>query len=324
MKRRLWGASGQRCKGLVGVVRLVILGVCVLGLAAHIPAAAGAETVFFDDFESGSPSSAWSQNDVGSNIGYLWSVLPQGPNVPVASGNYALGLVQQPYIGEVQWVDAVCGPFNLKGAPSPRLEFDVYCNMPNPSMKLTLHVMTDRRGTITISRIGPFYGATKQWRHEVVRLDRWSSWLWGDPINQNVADAYSPFYLAFRWNTWAPTAPGEGVFIDNVKVCYGTPTVGSISRTPSKSTVSFRRKRGVIRYTLSAMIREANGASIPYAPVVLQTSKNGRSGWKTAYVLSSDENGGVSKTIKATKKSTAYYRWVAGSKRTAKQRIVVK
>jgi hypothetical protein len=125
-----------------------------------------------------------------------------------------------------------------------------------------------------------------------------------------------------------------GVRIDDVQLWKdgtgattwgGNAVIGSVSRRlPTASSKTYRRKRGKATYTLSAFITDTSGECVPGAAVVLQTSKNGKTGWRNTYPLISDSQGVAWKTITSKKKGTTYYRWVGGGKRTAKQKIVVK
>jgi hypothetical protein len=104
------------------------------------------------------------------------------------------------------------------------------------------------------------------------------------------------------------------------------PAVGvtSIVRTPSKAKPTYRRKKGKARFTLSAAVRGADGTLMSGVAATLQTSKNGKKGWKNSYKLATNEAGVASKSFTVKKKSTVYYRWVAGDKKTSVQRVIVK
>lgn len=334
-KASIWRSSGSSW-----TARLAIVCACVLGLAMLAPAAAPATTVFFDNFDSGTFGANWHTfaPTPGVDEGAWWSVFPRGQYVPVASGNYAIGVYTEPGHYPNQTAKLVMGPFQLQGAPYPRLEFDLYRNMttyvyngdrPNMSLTITAHRadFTDYKENLLEYR-----GATGRWEHVVVPLDKWGSraGLWGYEM-QNIADYYSPIYLSFDFensallfsgdNPLSYPQPGEGVFIDNVKVAYGAPEVSSVTRIPNKSTISTKRKRN---FTLAALVRDSNRGASYGAYSVLQTSKNGRSGWKNTYKMVTNASGIASKTIRPTKKGTTYYRWVVGSKKTSKQKVVVK
>jgi hypothetical protein len=104
----------------------------------------------------------------------------------------------------------------------------------------------------------------------------------------------------------------------------------SVTKSPTPSTLTYRRKKGVARWTLAAMLRWPGGAAQPGQRVYLQSSANGRTKWKTLYRLTTNSGGKVSRTLSSKKRATTYYRWyVQPSPRTAativgKQKIVVK
>jgi hypothetical protein len=84
----------------------------------------------------------------------------------------------------------------------------------------------------------------------------------------------------------------------------------TVSRTPSSASLTYKRKKGVAKITLKAT------AQGPYwafggARLILQSSKNGKGGWKTVSTLKTSESGVVSKTLSIKKASTVYYRWYA-------------
>lgn len=102
-----------------------------------------------------------------------------------------------------------------------------------------------------------------------------------------------------------------------------------IARTPSASKITVKRKHGKAKYTLGA--RMTGGPYVlQHYPLSLQTSKNGKSGWKTVARLSTDGAGRVSRALSSKKKGTFYYRWSAPattntfSWTTGVQRVVVK
>jgi Tol biopolymer transport system component len=104
----------------------------------------------------------------------------------------------------------------------------------------------------------------------------------------------------------------------------------SVTRSPSSSTKTYRRSHGKVTFTLAGTVRDSRGVKIAGTRVYLQHSKNGRTGWHTAYTLTTNAAGKASKTITARKRSTVYYRWhvhsndVRGGKTTGKQKVVVR
>jgi YVTN family beta-propeller protein len=102
----------------------------------------------------------------------------------------------------------------------------------------------------------------------------------------------------------------------------------SISRSPSKSSVTYKRKKKVAKFTLSATLSDASGR-VAGAVVWLQKSSNGKK-WSNLYKLKTNASGKASKAFSVKKKGTTYYRWsvpaTAWDKAglTGKQKVVVK
>jgi hypothetical protein len=114
-----------------------------------------------------------------------------------------------------------------------------------------------------------------------------------------------------------------------VGVAPAAPTGLRVVRSPSKSTLTFKRKRGVAKFTLRASVTTSSGRRVSSNWMWLQTSKNGGT-WQSAYKLKTNSLGSASKTIVAKKKSTKYYRWYSPrtlthlAATTAKQKVVIK
>ena len=87
----------------------------------------------------------------------------------------------------------------------------------------------------------------------------------------------------------------------------------SIARRPNVSTVTYTRKRGVAKYTLSATMKGWGGKVLSRRTVYLQTSKNGKT-WKSTYKLKTSTTGKASKVFKITSKQVRYYRWYVPAK----------
>jgi len=104
----------------------------------------------------------------------------------------------------------------------------------------------------------------------------------------------------------------------------------SVTRSPSSSAKTYKRKKGVARYSLYATLHLPAGLTPAGQRVYLQSSANGRTKWKTIYRLTTNRAGMVVRSFKAKKKGTVYYRWsVLPSSRTLaavtnKQKIVIK
>jgi hypothetical protein len=129
-----------------------------------------------------------------------------------------------------------------------------------------------------------------------------------------VRSDYGPYSSAWTTITVTYTAPVR--------------TAIAITRSPSKSSATFKRKKGVAKFTLKATVSSA-GRPVVGTIVWLQTSSNGKK-WKNAYKLTSTSAGLVSKKLSVKKRSTAYYRWIAPespihlSGSSTKFRVIVK
>ena len=104
-----------------------------------------------------------------------------------------------------------------------------------------------------------------------------------------------------------------------------TPT---ITRTPSASTLTCKRKHGEAKFTLAAKLSDVRGV-VAGASVRLQRSTNGSS-WTTLTTPKTTSAGKVSKTLYVSKIGKTYYRWYTiataydYSVKTSKQKVVVK
>ncbi len=104
----------------------------------------------------------------------------------------------------------------------------------------------------------------------------------------------------------------------------------SATRAPSKSSVTYTRKNGVVKFALSVTVKDARSVRIASTNVYLQSSANGSTKWKNAFTLATNGSGVASHAFKATKRSTTYYRWVVPVTdarlgfTTSKQKVVVK
>jgi 5-hydroxyisourate hydrolase-like protein (transthyretin family) len=133
---------------------------------------------------------------------------------------------------------------------------------------------------------------------------------------QSSQTAVTHFQVASNATTWLNAA------LTPVKV---TPT---IARTPKASSLTYKRKRGVARFTLSAKLSDVRGV-VTGTYVKLQKSTNGKT-WRTVSTLKTNSSGKVSKAFSVRKKSTTYYRWYSVATaydyavKTGKQKVVVK
>ncbi|MDO9175219.1 MAG: hypothetical protein Q7V62_10475, partial [Actinomycetota bacterium] len=103
-----------------------------------------------------------------------------------------------------------------------------------------------------------------------------------------------------------------------------------VARSPSAWSKTVKRKRGVARYTLRITVTRPGGVPIGALGVRIQTSKNGRTGWKNAYWLRTNSSGVAYKAFSTKKRATRYYRWYLSSSYqsralyTTKQRIIIR
>lgn len=102
----------------------------------------------------------------------------------------------------------------------------------------------------------------------------------------------------------------------------------TLRRTPSGSSLTYKRRGGVARYTLSTTLTDARG-NVRSAWVWLQKSSNGTR-WTTAYKIRTNSLGKAAVSFRARTKRTVYYRWYAPAtaynyaKVTSKQKVRVK
>lgn len=102
----------------------------------------------------------------------------------------------------------------------------------------------------------------------------------------------------------------------------------NIVRSPGGSSLSYKRKRGVAKFTLSATLSDARG-KVRGQRVWLQKSTDGRS-WKTVTKVATNSVGKASVTLRFKKRQAVYYRWYAPqtvynfSKTTSRQRVRIK
>jgi hypothetical protein len=109
-------------------------------------------------------------------------------------------------------------------------------------------------------------------------------------------------------------------------------TTASLTRSPSASSKTYRRKKGKAKYTLSATVKGLGGVPVGGVRVYLQTSKNGKTKWKNSgSAMTSSGSGKVARAFTSKKRSTLYYRWavpsqagVSATPKTSKQKIVVR
>jgi len=86
-----------------------------------------------------------------------------------------------------------------------------------------------------------------------------------------------------------------------------TPT---LKRLPSASSVTYKRKKGVAKFTLAVTLSDAVGAA-PGIGVWLQKRTSSKKKWTTLYKLTTNARGNASKAFAVKKKGTTYYRWVS-------------
>ncbi len=103
----------------------------------------------------------------------------------------------------------------------------------------------------------------------------------------------------------------------------------TITRSPSRATITAKRKHGKAILTLSATFTDARGA-ITGQTVQLQRSTNGKTKWKNVYLRVTDAAGRATVVVTTKKRQTVYYRWYAPTttadltKTSAKQKVRVR
>jgi hypothetical protein len=83
-----------------------------------------------------------------------------------------------------------------------------------------------------------------------------------------------------------------------------------IARTPSASSLTYKRKKGVAKFTLSARFTNQFGLPLTSTTVYVQTSSNGKK-WKNAYKGKTGADGVDAWTFSIKKKGKYYFRWSA-------------
>jgi Leucine-rich repeat (LRR) protein len=118
--------------------------------------------------------------------------------------------------------------------------------------------------------------------------------------------------LTFTKQYYATVTTTLGVTVSTTQTVNATMTPlvlnPALARTPSKSSISYKRKHGRATFTLGATLRDGRGA-VAGAYVWLQ-KKSGRT-WKTLYKLKTTPSGAVSRKIAATHAGSTSYRWYA-------------
>jgi hypothetical protein len=110
---------------------------------------------------------------------------------------------------------------------------------------------------------------------------------------------------------------------------YVAPSI-RVTRAPSASKVTYKRKAGVAKYTLKATVNDQFGASVVGAPVYLQKYNTTTKHWVTYKTRTTSSSGAVSVTFASKRKSATSYRWYAPatsdhvSAKTGTQRVYVK
>jgi hypothetical protein len=105
----------------------------------------------------------------------------------------------------------------------------------------------------------------------------------------------------------------------------------SIARSPKSSSVTYRRKKGKAKYSLSATVKGADSTPVGGIRVRLQRSVNGKTKWKTSGTYTANSAGKVTKAFTSKNRSTTYYRWVVlpqsgvtATPKTSRQKIRIK
>lgn len=82
-----------------------------------------------------------------------------------------------------------------------------------------------------------------------------------------------------------------------------------IAVSPNKTNLTYKRRHGIAKFTLAATMKGSGNQRLKRRTVYLQTSKNGRTSWKSTYKLKTGSSGKVSKRFGVKKRQTLYYRW---------------
>lgn len=89
------------------------------------------------------------------------------------------------------------------------------------------------------------------------------------------------------------------------------------SRTPTKSALTYKRKKGRAVFTLGSRCTNQFALPVKSAFVYLQTSSNGKK-WKNKLRLTTNANGAVAAKVTAKKKGKTYFRWYRPATSTSK------
>jgi hypothetical protein len=82
-----------------------------------------------------------------------------------------------------------------------------------------------------------------------------------------------------------------------------------LKRSPNVAVKTVVRKKGVARYSASAVLVRTNGMPYAGARVVLQMKEGPGYAWESMYTVTSSASGRVSKTFSKRQRVTMYYRW---------------
>jgi len=103
-----------------------------------------------------------------------------------------------------------------------------------------------------------------------------------------------------------------------------------LSRTPAGTSRSYKRRRGVAKFSMSLKVRDIGGDPIKGAKVKLQRFSTSSYTWKTYATLTTGSTGVARKNFSSKKRGTKYYRWYVPatgthySRTTSEQRIIIK
>ena len=101
------------------------------------------------------------------------------------------------------------------------------------------------------------------------------------------------------------------------------PTKPVVKRSPSKSSLTYRRRHGRANFALGVNVRDVSGAPVRSALVYLQRSYDGRH-WTKTYHLMTNASGTATKKLYGTTKQKMYYRWIVRPTSTHKQVVTAK
>lgn len=194
---------------------------------------------------------------------------------------------------------------------STRLAYRSIDRLGNAEATRTAYIRIDKTAPVTTASImGPYSGranislkATDSALSGVSRTE-WSlngtSWTAGTSAVLPAPGTYS-----LRYRSLDIAGNREETRASTVTVgAYGV----RITKSPTGSLYSLRRRNGVAYWTFGATFKTHTGSVIKSKRVYLQRSTNGTS-WRTVYTLTTSSYGKASKRLAFRTRGTTYWRW---------------